>query len=57
MNSDKSLVTADDYERALKEIEVYFENQPNPGTKEAARFRHLVALIKEYEDRHFPMPD
>jgi HTH-type transcriptional regulator/antitoxin HigA len=51
------LGTSAEYEHALKEIEQYFDDEPKPGTKEAARFRRLIALIKEYEDANFPIPE
>jgi HTH-type transcriptional regulator/antitoxin HigA len=41
-----------DYAWALREIETYFDKAPRPGSKEAARFNILAALIKDYEDRH-----
>lgn len=49
------LRTPADYARALKEIEAYFEKQPKPGTETADRFGRLAALIKAYEDVHFPI--
>jgi len=42
---------------ALKEIEVYFDNAPTPGTPEADRFDVLAALIKDYEDRNLAILD
>lgn len=57
MSNVEPLLTAADYERALKEVEVYFDNQPASGTEAAHRFVLLSALIKDYEDRHFPMPE
>jgi HTH-type transcriptional regulator/antitoxin HigA len=56
MNNAEPLRTANDYERALKEIEMYFENQPTPGTEASSRFELLATLISEYEAVHFPMP-
>ena len=47
--------TEADYDAAVKEIEQYFENQPEPGTPEADRFDVLSMLIGAYEDRHWPM--
>jgi HTH-type transcriptional regulator / antitoxin HigA len=46
----------EDYDRALKEVELYFENPPEPGTEAQDRFEVLVALIAEFERIHFPMP-
>jgi HTH-type transcriptional regulator/antitoxin HigA len=44
-----------DYDAALKDIEQYFENEPDPGTPEADRFDVLSALIGVYEDRYWPI--
>ena len=41
---------------ALKEIEQYFDQEPEPGTPEAARFDVLATLIEAYEAKHFPIP-
>lgn len=56
MMSDCPLRTLPEYERALKEIEPYFENPPELGTEAADRFDRLAALIREYEDANFPIP-
>jgi HTH-type transcriptional regulator / antitoxin HigA len=45
--------TEDDYEAALKEIEVYFANEPAQDTSEADRFDVLAALIGAYEREHW----
>lgn len=42
-----------DYDWALKEIEQYFDNQPEPGTPRADRFDVLATLIAAYEDREW----
>jgi HTH-type transcriptional regulator/antitoxin HigA len=44
-----------DYDAALQEIAAYFERQPEPGSAEADRFDVLAALIKAYEDEHWPI--
>ncbi len=44
-----------DYDQALREIEVYFDGEPEPGTAVADRFNELAALIARYEDRHWPI--
>jgi len=44
-----------DYEKALDEIERYFEREPAPGTPAAARFDALAQMIEEYEARHWPI--
>jgi HTH-type transcriptional regulator / antitoxin HigA len=47
--------TEADYDAALKEIEQYFENEPEPGSIEADRFDVLAALIGAYEQEHWPI--
>ncbi len=49
--------TKEDHEWALAEITRYFDNQPEPGTREADRFDVLADLIEAYEDRHYPIPE
>jgi HTH-type transcriptional regulator/antitoxin HigA len=44
-----------DYDWALREIEKYFTHEPRRGTKEAARFDVLAALIESYESKHWPI--
>ncbi len=55
MDKLASLQNERDYERAIGEVRRYFESEPKPGSDEAKRFEALCALIKEYEDKHFPM--
>jgi HTH-type transcriptional regulator / antitoxin HigA len=45
-----------DYDWALSEVAGYFENQPEIGSAEGDRFEVLTTLIKEYEEKHFEMP-
>ena len=44
-----------EYERALDEIEKFFETEPRPGTPEAERFDELARAIATYEERHWPI--
>ena len=44
-----------DYDHALGEITAYFEREPKRGSAEADRFDVLAALIKAYEDEHWPI--
>ena len=48
-----------EYRAALKEASDYFDNEPEPGTKDAARFEVLLTQIQAYEGHHFPvgLPD
>lgn len=52
----RPLHTESDYEWALAEVARYFESQPTPGSADGNRFEVLTVLIKEYEDRHVPIP-
>ncbi len=47
--------TEEDYEAALKEIEPYFDQEPEPGSPEADRFDVLATLIEAYEREHWPI--
>ncbi len=51
----RPLATEADYDRALAEIASCFDDQPAPGTPEAARFDVLAVLIEHYEARHWPI--
>lgn len=55
MNEMTALDSMEDYEAALKEILLYFENIPTAGTDAARRFAILATRIKEFEDLHFPI--
>lgn len=48
-------MTEADYDWAPAEIAVHFNNQPAPGTLDAARFDVLAALIEHYEARYWPI--
>lgn len=51
--------TEADYKAALRDVSVYFDNEPEPGTEDADRFEILVTLIEVYEAKHYPveLPD
>lgn len=44
-----------EYEKAVDEIERYFEREPRRGTPEADRFDLLALVIEDYERQHFPI--
>ena len=44
-----------DYDWALREIEPYFEHEPQRGTPAADRFDVLAALIEGYEAKYWPI--
>ncbi|MEZ5465742.1 MAG: helix-turn-helix domain-containing protein [Lysobacteraceae bacterium] len=45
----------DDYRAALRELSVYFDNEPEPGSEDGDRFEVLATLVEAYEARHFPI--
>jgi HTH-type transcriptional regulator/antitoxin HigA len=47
--------TEADYDAALKEIEQYFDREPEIGSPSADRFDILAALIGAYEQEHWPI--
>jgi HTH-type transcriptional regulator / antitoxin HigA len=47
--------TEADYDAALKEIELYFRREPEPGSPEADQFDVLAALIAAYERERWPV--
>lgn len=44
-----------EYDRVLAAIQVFFENEPEPGSPEAHRFNALAALIESYERKRWPI--
>ncbi len=53
MNDIRPLRREADYDAALQSIEVYFEDEPTPGSPEADRFDLLALVIADYEARHW----
>ncbi|MFT8245181.1 helix-turn-helix domain-containing protein [Roseomonas sp. BN140053] len=51
----RPIKTEADYDWALKEIERYFAEEPEPGTPEGDRFDVLAALIESYEAKRWPI--
>jgi len=49
----RPLRSEDDYDRALKEIEPYFDRTPEPGSPDGDRFDLLAMVIADYEDKHW----
>ena len=49
----RPIKTEADYEWALREIEPYFDDEPEPGTAAADRFDVLAALIESYEAKRW----
>jgi HTH-type transcriptional regulator/antitoxin HigA len=53
MTDIRPLRTEADYDAALKAIEPYFVDEPEPGSTEADRFDLLALVIADYERRHW----
>lgn len=55
----RPLHNEEDYRLAMKEISVYFDQEPEPGSPEGDRFDILLTLAEAYEAKHFPvdLPD
>ena len=51
--------TESDYQAVLREVSAYFDNEPEPGTEDGARFEILLTLVEAYEAKQFPvdLPD
>lgn len=47
--------TEADYDWALAEIEIYFNEPPPSGTEQADRFDVLANLIEAYENKRWPI--
>lgn len=47
--------TKADYTRALREVSVYFDNEPQLGSDDGDRFEALTTLVEAYEAKHFPL--
>ena len=52
----KVLKSEKEYEEALERAEMYFANPPKMGSLEGDQFELLLLVIKEYEDRYYPIP-
>jgi HTH-type transcriptional regulator/antitoxin HigA len=49
--------TEQDYERALAEIAVLVEQDPAIDSPEGERLELLSLIVKDYEEKHYPIPD
>ncbi|HZF97168.1 MAG TPA: transcriptional regulator [Pseudoxanthomonas sp.] len=45
--------TEDDYKAALRELSMYFANEPEPDTEEGDHFEILATLVEAYEAKRF----
>lgn len=55
----KPIRNEEEYEAALREIEPFFDSEPQPDTPEAYHFEILAMLIEAYEEKCWPieLPD
>ena len=49
----KPICSRNEYEMALREMEVYFECEPEPGSPQAARFDELLSRVENFEAAHY----
>ena len=51
--------TEEDYQATLREVSVFFDSEPEPGSLEGDRFEVLLTLLEAYEAKRFPieLPD
>ncbi len=49
----KPICSRSEYERALREMEVYFESEPAAGSPEAERFDALLRMVEDFEAAHY----
>ena len=47
--------TEEDYKAALREVSVFFDSEPIPGSVDGDRFRILLAIVEAYESKHQPI--
>ena len=52
----KPIKTESEYENALLMADHFFSNPPIKVTDEADQFELLLLVIKDYEDKHYPIP-
>jgi HTH-type transcriptional regulator/antitoxin HigA len=51
----KPLRSAADYETARRIASDYFNNEPEPGSREGDHFEMLIMLIAAYEEKNLPI--
>lgn len=49
----KPIHNEQDYQAALRELSVYFDNEPEPDTPDGDRFEVLLTLVEVYEAKHY----
>ena len=49
----KPICSRSEYERALREMEAYFESEPEAGSPDAERFDALLRMVEDFEAAHY----
>jgi HTH-type transcriptional regulator / antitoxin HigA len=52
----KPLTTKKDYEIYLKWVDTLFDKNPKPNSPDGQNLQVALLLIKDYEDKHYPIP-
>jgi HTH-type transcriptional regulator / antitoxin HigA len=52
----KPLTTKKDYEAYLKWVDTLFDKNPKPSSPDGQILQVALLLIKDYEDKHYPIP-
>lgn len=55
MKALKPIRNEEEYDEALREIEHFFDSEPEPDTPEGNHFEILAMLIEDYEAKHWPV--
>lgn len=53
----KIIKTEKEYEKALEMVDHFFERPPIKGSAEGDQFELLLLVIKDYEDKHYVIPN
>ena len=49
----KPICSRSEYEMALRDMEAYFEHEPDTGSPEAQRFDELLRMLENFEAAHY----
>ncbi len=49
----RPICSRSEYERALREMEAYFEREPHAGSPEAEQFDALLRMVEDFEAAHY----
>ena len=51
-----NIETEEEYEHSLAWIDLQFNKNLKPDSIEGRELKNVLELIKNYEDKHYPMP-